>query len=441
MRVPVGLNRNEEKGGAMAKKSRKMIPGLILLVSCLTAFLINVTVSKAASCNIMIETETNEIAQGENFGITIKVKADEIISNVEMRLEYDENTLEFITASPQVTGEDGYLKINDLDITEARAEITYKVQFKMKGTKTSSIKVIGTPDIYNESSSQTMSAACNILRVTGVANKNDSSDNYLKSLKISGGKMAPEFSSKVKEYSVEVEPGVTKLILSAKPSDPEASVQVDGANELEVGKNTVSIIVTAPNGDTREYMLYAYVDENSDETKGPKKEPTEESEQEPTKDDSSSKVEDINKEVDAEKDEDAQKDGVVVTTASHDYIIETLNNKSLLPEGYEETCAAMGNVVFTAYEKKGVASDFVLVYASCDGTKPALYQYDKIENTFQRFNESSTFQTSDGINPTQETSTTHRNNTPIKDYLLIGLLILCILFTGTTFIFYQKSRK
>ena len=56
-------------------------------------------------------------------------------------------------------------------------------------------------------------------------------------------------------YSCTVPFAVTKLDLNYKKSDSGASVSVSGNDELAVGANTVTIKVTAANGETRTYTI------------------------------------------------------------------------------------------------------------------------------------------------------------------------------------------
>lgn len=86
-------------------------------------------------------------------------------------------------------------------------------------------------------------------------NKNLSSDNALKSLTVSSGKLSPEFKKDTTEYQVEVENNVEKIKISATANDKEASIKGTGEKDLKVGKNSYGIVVVAENGKTKTYTI------------------------------------------------------------------------------------------------------------------------------------------------------------------------------------------
>lgn len=80
--------------------------------------------------------------------------------------------------------------------------------------------------------------------------------NTLKSLEISPGTLSPAFTPERTNYSVSVEGGISKITVSAVPTDSKVkSVNVNGSKSLEVGTNYISVVVTAENGDVKTYTL------------------------------------------------------------------------------------------------------------------------------------------------------------------------------------------
>lgn len=86
-----------------------------------------------------------------------------------------------------------------------------------------------------------------------------SSNNALSSLTVSAGTLAPAFDPAVTEYTLSLPQGTEKLTLTATPSDSNATVQGDGELTLQEGENTLSLVVTAENGDTKTYTVTAKV--------------------------------------------------------------------------------------------------------------------------------------------------------------------------------------
>ena len=82
-----------------------------------------------------------------------------------------------------------------------------------------------------------------------------SSNNLLKSLLVGDGTLKPAFDSNTTEYAVTVGNDVNYLDLKAYAQDSKAKVSISGNENLKVGKNTISITVTAENGAQRIYTI------------------------------------------------------------------------------------------------------------------------------------------------------------------------------------------
>ena len=86
-----------------------------------------------------------------------------------------------------------------------------------------------------------------------------SGNNALSTLTVSAGTLAPAFDPAVTEYTLSLPQGTEKLTLTATPSDSNATVQGDGELTLQGGENTLPLVVTAENGDTKTYTVTAKV--------------------------------------------------------------------------------------------------------------------------------------------------------------------------------------
>ena len=90
-----------------------------------------------------------------------------------------------------------------------------------------------------------------------------SSDNNLSTLTVTPGSLAPAFTSSTLDYTVNVATIITNVTVSATKSDPnavisgdvssqgQATIQLDGPGTSKV----ISVIVTAPNGDSKTYRI------------------------------------------------------------------------------------------------------------------------------------------------------------------------------------------
>ncbi len=84
-----------------------------------------------------------------------------------------------------------------------------------------------------------------------------SDDNTLKSLEVDGYTLDPEFDPNSDEdhFTVTVPSDVDSVTVNAEPNADGATVVVDGNENLQPGENTVTVTVTAPNGDEKTYTI------------------------------------------------------------------------------------------------------------------------------------------------------------------------------------------
>ena len=92
-------------------------------------------------------------------------------------------------------------------------------------------------------------------------NRTYSANNYLSGLAVEGYSIIPEFDKEILEYSMEVDYNVEKVNIQVSLEDETATVDGAGEREVEEGKNTFTIKVTAENGNEREYVLNVLVKE------------------------------------------------------------------------------------------------------------------------------------------------------------------------------------
>ena len=255
-----------------------------------------------------------------------------------------------------------------------------------------------------------------------------SSNASLGSLVISAGTLSPEFSAATKDYTATVDYSCSSLAVTANPADSKASVtSVTGNDSLEVGENTVSVVVTAEDGSTSTYNIVvtrrAEDDpENADKQDNWKKFNINGTEW--------TMVNDIPEDVVPEGFEhsktviegleyntlhgtfgditlvylqsesgnglfvydaaqNAAYEFVRINSESH-FIVVLLPKVDDVPEGYNEVSLSIeGKGVATAYQTKAEKTDdktkdFYLVYAMNDNGESGWYTYDSVDGTYMR---------------------------------------------------------
>lgn len=255
-----------------------------------------------------------------------------------------------------------------------------------------------------------------------------SSNASLGSLVISAGTLSPEFSAATKDYTATVDYSCSSLAVTANPADSKASVtSVTGNDSLEVGENTVSVVVTAEDGSTSTYNIVVTRRAEDDPENADKQDNWKKFDINGTE---WTMVNDIPEDVVPEGFEHSKTviDGleyntlhgtfgditlvylqsesgnglfvydaaqnaayefVRINSESH-FIVVLLPKVDDVPEGYNEVSFSIeGKGVATAYQTKAEKTDdrtkdFYLVYAINDNGESGWYTYDSVDGTYMR---------------------------------------------------------
>lgn len=310
-----------------------------------------------------------------------------------------------------------------------------------------------------------------------------SSNASLSSLVISAGTLSPEFSSDTKDYTATVDYSCSSLAVTANPSDSKASVtSVTGNDSLEVGDNTVSVVVTAEDGSTGTYNIVVTRRAEDDPDNSDKQQDLKKFDVNGTE---WTMVNDIPEDMVPEGFEHSKTaiDGLEYNTLHGTFgdltlvMLQSDNGNSLfvydaaqnaayqyvrinseshfivlllpkvddVPDGYDEVSLSIeGKGVATAYQKKDdqsdeMAKDFYLVYAMNDSGESGFYTYDSAEGTYIRTNVT-TPTVSQEINDNSE----HEIVSGIANkYLVLAaiLVVVIIILLLLLVVFAAKNKK
>ena len=147
----------------------------------------------------------------------------------------------------------------------------------------------------------------------------DKKDALLSSLKVSPGKLVPDFDSDIKNYDMNVGGNILNVAVNAKARQDGSKIIITGNDNLVVGVTRVTIKVTAPDGSTvQNYII------NVNKAELPST-PDETVESAKAEESSASEVLEIV----------STNNGL--TRGGIDYQVSDSFNKNTLPEGFEET--------------------------------------------------------------------------------------------------------
>ncbi len=147
------------------------------------------------------------------------------------------------------------------DATSNANNTTKYLSVTCKATGVGVINFTVTGDATSQDGSTTIINASKSVSVNPPREKD--TNNYLKSIGVTGYTLTPEFNKDVMEYSVEVPNTVDKVTLEASPESGYANISGIGEVEVNEGANVFEIKVTSETGAERIYKVNVNVkDEN-----------------------------------------------------------------------------------------------------------------------------------------------------------------------------------
>lgn len=238
---------------------------MVLLVAAilLTAIMPAVNVY-AATGKSTIAVSSGEIKVGETVSVTIKAKTDAgNTAKAKMKLTYDDDILEFVSCSETYDGGAGG------SVTSTASSMT--VKFKAVSEGRSALIVEASNGVAAESGSSLSSVeGCSTNITVKAASGNTgssgnlSADNSLKMLTLSEGTLSPEFAGNVVNYTATVAENVTEVEVEVETSNRNATIEsISGNTDLQVGLNTIKIVVKAENGALATYTIELTREEQS----------------------------------------------------------------------------------------------------------------------------------------------------------------------------------
>ena len=221
----------------------------------------------AQAANVSLGVSASSVSIGQNVTVTVSVPAG-VTATVD--LAFPTNVLSFVSASTDVGTNGGIVTINLGKMSMANStsvSVTFKAN--TSGDANISASVIDAVD-DNTVESVALGGASTKITVAnqtsapqgngggGSTQPQQSGDNSLSYLKLSAGSLSPSFKPNTTKYTASVNYSVKQVVVSAKTSNSKAvieSVTGNGTVNLEVGQNTIEIIVRAENGVKAKYTI------------------------------------------------------------------------------------------------------------------------------------------------------------------------------------------
>ena len=246
---------------------KKKLSILLILVMVLTAVLSSATVAFAANASL-------SVSGGGSYtkGSTVNVKftySGSSIGGGTASVRYDSSVLQYVSCSGGIapSSASGVFSVQMGDGND-HSSITVSLTFKAIGSGSTSVSVSTSDLIDYDGNTLNFPSSSTTVTVTNPAPTVSSNAN-LSSLYVSAGSLSPGFSSGRTSYTIYADEDVTEALISVETEDPDATVDVTGSKNLIIGRNVRSVIVTAPNGNTKTYTITIYRGEESSGEENP----------------------------------------------------------------------------------------------------------------------------------------------------------------------------
>ncbi len=389
------------------------------------------TVCYATSASMTFDVDKKGITKGDKFNVSLYIESDSLIGDFEAYVSYDPEVLEFNPEASFIAGGDGLIKITDNNVMEGNYNRKYVISFTALEVGTSEFKIYDKPVIFDYESGLAMSVANSPITIEVLATKIASNNANLSSLKTSPPVLQQEFDKDLLEYTATVDFDVTKLIINAVTEDEKAVVLIEGDTNLTVGNNIITIVVKAESKETKKYKLLIYRKADNEVILD-----GDEGNNEPEIDNNDSSYIEINSFSLYKEDEE--------TYIQYGYRYQVIEKEEgvSIPFGYIETTLTQEDVTIVAFTPKdNLGSDYLLLYCMNDKGDKGFYQYDRIENTLQRYNGKQNYNELENLD---DSNTKENELSDRVMLLLIIVIILGVLLIAVSVVFakvYLNAKK
>ena len=386
----------------------KNIKYLVLGLVFSFVFVLNVS---AASGKISVSASSTSVAVGSTTNVSVTCSSTSTLNSCQFTVKYDKSKLKLVSGDSSVVW---YDSTGSKSIKSKSFSLSFKAIDE--GSSSVSINTCELGD-YDGNPLKTSTGSVTIKGYIPSASSNSSdtvtysSNNNLKALSVSSGKLSPSFDKSKTSYTLDLDASVKSLTVKAVVEDSSAKVSGAKSYKLSSGVNEIKIVVTSEKGTTKTYTITANVVDNN-----PIKRTVNGSNYTVVKD------KDLFTKLDNYEEKEVTIDGVLVPALYSEVTGYTLvglkddsgkismfvydNDSYVLYEeftfseirlrpidtdkvlkGYVKTSVSIEDLVVNGY-KKTEDSNYTIFYAmNVETGEDGWYSYEKTENTVQKFYE------------------------------------------------------
>ncbi|MDE5587251.1 MAG: cadherin-like beta sandwich domain-containing protein, partial [Bacilli bacterium] len=195
--------------------------------------------------NILLKNPQSYLcASGDGYCI-YQFNPETTLYEISLPFATEQISLEAILKTP-------YQTVEYRDVTDGDSIVMTEPTFELKEGIVNIFEVEITSESGKESTIYTYKVS-----------RDDRGNNNLKSLEIKDPTVDLDFESLVYEYYLTVPSDCESLDLEAIPQNPLAKVEVLYNENFQTGLNDVRVVVTAPNGNSKTYLLHVFKEQSS----------------------------------------------------------------------------------------------------------------------------------------------------------------------------------
>ena len=237
------------------KKTLSILISALFLIQGLLFFVTAVAAEPEA--NISLSLSTKEASLGAEVTVTLKYTCPVNTAYLYFNIYFDNDRLTFVPSSGQSAAVGMINETVDPGRDEDSRSITFTYKFKTKAVGSAEIYVSDVENYRLEpvpGMSDVIETGTSSVTLS-IVEKQLSSNANLKAITPSVGTLSPAFSKDVTSYTVNVSNGTTVCYMDFSLEDRDAKAQLSGDEFLKVGDNVRTITVTAPNGNVKKYTV------------------------------------------------------------------------------------------------------------------------------------------------------------------------------------------
>lgn len=326
------------------RKIKKWIGAVLAVLLVLAGLVVGEAQNAYAAASVNAKVTSHTVKIGDTVTVTVTLSSNSEMGGADIWVSYDQQVLELVTGG-DVAGGGGRAHWVTSD---TKKSVSFTLEFKTLKVGKSTITIDTNASMISDMEEDRMTINATAGSVTVNAPVSYSADNTLKSLSVSPGALTPAFASSIYDYTVSVGQNDTKITVSAAPNHSNAKVSITGNTDLKPGSNTVTIMVTAENGERRNYTIK--VNKPVPETTAP---------------------------------EPVVNENAAVGGANYE-IIEDYSSRPL-PENFAPTEVDYNGHKVTAGKHSGNGITIMYLQAVDDNGKSGFYVYDTVSKTFSPY--------------------------------------------------------